>query len=164
MTKTRFLTIAVALLIVVNFVLIGFILLKHNMHQQKGLKRGHRNNPKEQIIKRLDFSDQQIAEYENLITIHRSSIEEKEEDLRKVKIELYSLLSEDEYSNKDSLLLEISRIKTEIGTIHFNHFVDIKAICKTNQIEDFKKLTKDLTKIFNGPPPHGPPPRKNKHH
>jgi hypothetical protein len=51
---------------------------------------------------------------------------------------------------KDSLIVQVGSLNADIQQIHFAHFLDIQKICKSEQLADFERLTKDLSTMFRG--------------
>lgn len=153
MTKTRLLSILVIALITLNIVLIMMFVIKKPHHPPH-----HKNHegPKNVVIEKLHFDEEQVASYEKLIAQHQSQINAKDKELKDVKNELYILLSVENELDKSALLGEISILKKEIEELHFNHFLDIKRLCKKDQLKDYKELTHELARLFA---PH-PKPRK----
>ena len=119
--------------------------------------------PRKAIIERLHFDDSQVAEYEKLIVAHRTAIGAKEAEIRAAKEGLYQLLSSDNPIAKDSLIARIGAIQQDMERIHFDHFKEIKALCKNDQADLFKGLAGDLADYFS--PRRGPdgPGRKSAH-
>ena len=115
---------------------------------------GPNGGPRNIIIKKLDFDDRQIKQYESLIQWHRGEIDKSQEQMVQLKNELYSTLVDSNTATKDSLINEISIIQKNIETIHYKHFQDIKKICKTEQLVAFEKLSKEIAALFA--PPHPP--------
>ncbi|WP_165395961.1 periplasmic heavy metal sensor [Flavobacterium sp. J27] len=126
-------------------------------HLSNGPKdfRGPRKEPKEIIIEKLHFDSKQIAQYEALIATHRNTINTLDSTIKKLKRELYATLIENETpTNKtDSLFQAITEKQMAIEKVHFNHFLDIKKICKEEQLADYENLTAELAKIFSNKPP-----------
>lgn len=108
------------------------------------------DGPKNIIIERLNFDDNQIIDYEKLIHQHRKDIRENDLKILALKNELYLLLIKNEVeSSIDSLTTEIGKIQRNIEKIHFSHFQDIKALCNQEQMDEFEILSKELAGIFN---------------
>lgn len=108
------------------------------------------DRPKNIIIAKLKFNEQQVNSYQKLIDQHRKDIKENDAKILMLKNELYSLLNADNNNTKiDSLTTQIGNIQKQIEVVHFNHFLDIKALCKPEQLPNFNKLSKELTEIFN---------------
>jgi hypothetical protein len=61
--------------------------------------------------------------------------------------------------NKDSLENKLGELQRQIETVHYNHFTDIKKLCKPEQLENFNALTHDLAKFFAPERNLPPPPR-----
>lgn len=153
MNKTTFYIVIIILLIILNGIF-GFMLFNRPSH---GGPMGPPNpeGPKKIIIEKLDFSENQIEQFDELIEEHRNLITQKEEGLRTLKNELYGQLLVDEESQKVNEISEkIGAIHVEIEHIHFQHFEDIKKICTQDQLDDYSDLVKELGMLFA---PHNPP-------
>lgn len=154
MEKQKLVTFSILTLLVINLGTLGFLLFS-------GPKKGHfppdggRPKPKEIIIEQLHLDAQQQADYEVLIRQHRKQIGATEDKIRITKNELYSLLNSTtvDATKKDSLVNALGQYQKEIELIHFNHFNDIKKLCKPEQLEDFDGLTEELSRLFSKPHP-----------
>lgn len=112
-----------------------------------------RELPRQTIIDKLRFDSEQIETYDLLITAHQSAIRSADERIHEARNELYRLLNTDSSSERvDSAKWKISNIQYEIETIHFNHFLEIKKLCKENQLPYFNDLTSELESLFNSAP------------
>jgi protein CpxP len=152
MNKTKLLSIAVIALLLLNFGILSFLFLS------KGNRPSDRKMPREIVIEKLHFDKNQIVAYEKIIEIHQNTIRDLDRSIRETKNELYQLLNSDKIDNaqKDSLFLRLASYQKQIETTHFNHFLDIKKICKKEQLSDYNDLTKELSSLFA-------PKRKPKH-
>ena len=115
------------------------------------------DGPKNIIIERLHFDKEQIEQYEKLIDEHQSSIKTTRDSIRMTKNDLYQTLNNESFAGKDSLLVRLSVLQKQIELIHYNHFAQLKKLCKPGQLNAFNDLTKDLARFF-APPKKGPPP------
>ncbi len=143
MNKIKLLTFAIVGLLMLNIGMIGFFVFGNKNHK--------RRMPKEIIIEKLHFDQQQISIYETKIKIHRKLINSLNVDISNNKNELYQMLNDEKIDTirKDSLINVIANQQNQIENINFNHFLDIKKICKKDQINNFEKLTIELTEIFS---------------
>lgn len=144
MNKTRLISFIAFGLLITNLMLVGFIVLnkpKHLMH----------DGPKKIIAERLHFDAQQIVEYDKLIALHRMEIKTKDSLIRQTKNELYGCISSNNVTLKDSLENKLGQLQIEIEEINYNHFLDIKQLCKENQLVDFNNLVKHLAQLFARP-------------
>ena len=151
MNKTKLLTSLVFALLLLNLGILIFMFL-NGQKTERGNKREH--NPKEFIIHKLKFDLNQIVDYDKIITVHHETILKLDDSLKIYKNKLYSQLKTTE--NKpitDSLILKIIQFQTQIEHTHYNHFLDIKKICKPDQMEDYNQLTDELSKMFSNKPP-----------
>jgi protein CpxP len=98
----------------------------------------------------LHFDDNQIIEYEKIIKVHRNTITTIDDSIKVAKNELYQLLNSETINleKKDSLYSKLANYQRQVEITHFNHFLEIKAICKKEQLADYKTLTEELSKIF----------------
>ncbi len=113
------------------------------------------HRPKDKIVRQLNFDQEQAAAYDLLIKEHRKAIKRKEKTISTSKEALYRLLSSEQSdtTQREQLLNTIANNKKDIERIHFNHFLKIKAICKSDQLLAYKGLISELSRIFNLPPP-----------
>jgi len=129
-------------LLCVNIVLL-WLMFSHNNPQRR------REEPKKFIIEKLHFDATQVSEYEKLIKWHRENIDASDEKIKVLKEELYaSLQSENQSTVADSLIQEIGKEKLHIEQVHYQHFSDIKNLCKPEQLSDFNSLSTELAKLF----------------
>jgi len=147
MNKTKLLSAAVITLLVLNFGILGFLFLS-----KKNEPNG-RKMPREIVIEKLHFDENQIVEYEKIIEEHQKAIRNLDDSIRNTKNELYQLLNEEKINSTivDSLYLKLANYQKQIETTHFNHFLEIKKLCKKEQLADYKNLTEELSKIFSHP-------------
>jgi periplasmic protein CpxP/Spy len=141
MNKIRFLSILSAVLLLSNLAMICFILLPKPPPKDGG--------PRNIIIEKLHFDEQQIAAYDTLINAHRKALKSRNETVLKLKKDLYNGLNQSPNPlRKDSLLLEISKVQSSIEETHYAHFEDLKVLCEDNQRQYFEDFTKELTQYF----------------
>lgn len=148
MTKIKLLTIAVVGLLLVNIGILAFLFLRKPMHPPG--ERSIRGNvtPKNIIIERLHFDKEQVIQYEKLIELHQQELRDLDGQIRATKNQLYSTLANDSNAGKDSLQAKLGEIQKQIEATHYNHFTEIKKLCKPEQLESFNALTHDLAKFF----------------
>jgi len=144
MNRTRLISFIAIGLLITNLSMVGFIFLNKPQHQMHG-------GPKKIIAERLHFDAQQIEEYDKLISLHRMEIKTKDSLIRQTKNELYGCISSNNVTLKDSLENKLGQLQIEIEEINYNHFLDIKKLCKENQLVDFNILVKHLAQLFARP-------------
>lgn len=126
------------------------------------LGRPKHHRPKDKVIHQLNFDNEQIVAYELLIKEHTDAIRRKEQTISNSKEALYRLLVSDQRdtTQKEQLLNAIANNKKDIEKIHFNHFLDIKSLCKNDQLPKYENLVFQLGRIFNTNTPPRPPHKK----
>ncbi|HEX8516106.1 MAG TPA: periplasmic heavy metal sensor [Bacteroidia bacterium] len=157
MSRTRLLTLAIVVLVLLNLGTLGTIFYQGMIHHKLPPPG---EGPKMIIIERLQFDEVQQKQYEVLIDDHRKQTRELHEDSRKLHKELYSLLSEEpaDHSKKDSFILRIAGNQKALDNLNFDHFQQIRELCKPEQIPAFNDLAEDLAELFG---PKGPPEKKH---
>ncbi|HMR89988.1 MAG TPA: hypothetical protein PKD51_17620 [Saprospiraceae bacterium] len=150
MNRKYFIVFIISTLMISNLIQMYYLSQKPNKDKE----------PRDIIIEVLKFDENQTAEYDKLIAVHKKQIRERNEQINQLKNNLYQLLPADTISKStvDSLASEIGSIQQNIEHIHFDHFKDIKSLCKPSQREDFIKLSLQLQQIF-----HSKRNPKNKH-
>lgn len=137
------------ILFVISALLISNLILVYNLVQKP--KMNEKINPRNIVIKSLLFDKNQSAQYDKLIQVHQKEIREHNDQINALKNTLYEILPADtmDATKVDSITSEIGSIQQNIENIHFNHFMDIKRICKPSQHGAFIKLSSELQKIFH---------------
>jgi len=149
MNKVRLLSIISIGLLVSNILIVMLLFFKND-------KPPMHHGPRNIIIEKLQFDEQQIIAYDQLIQWHRAEINKNEQEMMKIKNQLYALLNENEnLEKKDSLIHELSLAQKQIESVHFKHFMDIKQMCKPEQQEAFIELSKEIASLFAPPHPKG---------
>ncbi|MCG9791250.1 Spy/CpxP family protein refolding chaperone [Flavobacterium algicola] len=147
MSKVKILTISVLVLVILNLGMIAFC----RIIKQKEFG-GRDGGPKQMIIEKLHFNDQQKEALNALVVVHKSNIDAIEQDIRGAKENLFAQLLEPQVNQKvkDSLVRVLGDSQIKIEKEHFDHFQKIHSICNTpEQKEDFRALVKELGKIFS---------------
>jgi hypothetical protein len=148
MNNSKLKSVALVVLVLINLVLLSFI-LKNNHHAKDTQFKHKHQQPKDFIIQKLNFDDNQISLYEIEIQKHRSEISRLEDQIKSSKQLLYSLLKTNNSIKSDSLIEDLAALQKKIEITHFDHFLKIKSICKPNQRNDFEELTTELSKLFS---------------
>lgn len=145
MSRNTFFLICILALLALNIFIVGRFF--------GGAPPNH-PEPRLEIIERLELDEEQIVHYDSLIRQHRRDIRNKEKEQRMLRTSLYAMLQfEVEANPSDSQLHALVQVQQEIELIHFNHFRDLRAVCKPEQRPAFRDLLQDLSEIFSPKPP-----------
>ena len=160
MNKSKLLTAVVIALLTINIMTLTFFIIKK---PNDVLELKINKSPKEIVIKKLHFDANQILKYDSLIEIHKNSVRKLDQNIRMYKNNIYATLAKEE-NNKtiDSLFFKLTNSQLAIEKIHYQHFLDIKQICKKDQMVSYESLTEELSQIFNAKTP--PRNQKREHH
>ncbi len=138
--KTRLFIVLIIVLLISNSVLLFLVMNTPD--------RG--NRPKEQIINELHFDDVQIKQYEAYIKKHRSAIREQNNIMNSLRKKLYLQLNENQNPKIiDSIIILIAEHQYSIEEINYNHFLEIKRLCKPSQIIYFESLSSNIADLFS---------------
>ena len=138
-------------LLLSNLVLAWSVLRPHNGPPP------HENAPRQIVINRLHFDENQVIKYDKLIKNHQLVTKASFKDIAETKQLLFSSLKDNSNTiNEDSLTSRVAHLQQEIQKSDIAHFKAIKQICKPSQLEDFNVLVNDLNKIFFPPKMLGP--------
>jgi len=149
MKKTTLLIGIIIGLLACNGLLLFFVLRPHEGPKPEG--------PKKYIVERLDFSPEQIAQYDQLIEEHQKQVKETEQGILESKKGLFEALNaENPEAKSDSLIQVINGYQAKMEKIHFDHFLGLKKLCKPEQLPAFEELTTELGRLFG---PKRPPRR-----
>jgi hypothetical protein len=147
MNKVKVLSLLCVGLVLTNLLLLWF-LFNHGPKPPGG------EGPRNIIIEKLGFDKEQSAAYDKLIKRHQADIDSAQQQMMTLKNSLYASLQRDQQESlRDSLILEINKVQMNIENIHYNHFLDIKGLCKPEQQQAFNALTADIAKLFSPRPP-----------
>lgn len=135
-------TIAVIALALLNIGLITFFMTG------KKSKPPKRVGPKKIIIERLKLDEGQIAAYEKLIEKHQIDMDAKNTEVGEAQNILFKHLQNNSHEKRDSLTNIIGQLNQEMAIIHFEHFKELKQLCKPEQINAFNELTSELGNYF----------------
>ena len=137
MSKSKFFKLIILGLLISNAIVV-FMLING-----RDKKNGHKNI----IIEKLHFDKKQIKNYESYIQQHRKAINENEITMNKLRSELYQQLKHQQDTSKvDSIISIIANQQIIAENINYNHFLEIKKLCKPSQKEDFNELTTKIEK------------------
>ncbi|MFZ1751350.1 MAG: hypothetical protein WAU01_14215 [Saprospiraceae bacterium] len=159
MSKLRLLSIAVIGLLLVNIAIVGFLLLRKPPHPPQGKPPMANDGPKQVIIERLNLDDDQIAAYTQLITSHQVTMNTLEDSIRVMKNNLYQTLNDEDSSEKDSIITQLNAIQKKIEVVNYEHFFSLKKLCRSDQLDQYNKLTEELSHFFDMGSKDAPPPK-----
>ena len=147
MTKIKILTYTVIALAVLNLSMIVFFV---------GMKTKffglHHSGPRKMIIEKLQLDTKQQAVFEAMVALQIIRVKKNEKQIITTKENLYRILTQPEIDlkAKDSLIEVLGNLQKDIESSRFNHFKEVKKICKNpEQQENFKELTLELAKMFS---------------
>lgn len=133
---------------VLKWIIAGLLFLNVLLIVSTLLGSKHRRiEPRQLIINKLDFDNNQVVKYDQLIQGHQKLIRNLDKKIHDKKSTLLSLLKNDSTSNKEDIIIsEIASLHKKIEQTHMAHFREIKKLCNPDQA--LKLNTMDLNKVF----------------
>jgi periplasmic protein CpxP/Spy len=159
MEKSKFLTIIIVILVLLNIGTLGYLLLPKNTNQPPPL-RG-RGGPGAFIIKQLEFTPEQQQQFKVLRNDHHSQMVALSDSLCTVRDDYFNGLKT---STPDTALanlqaVNIARIEARMHQITFSHFIDVRKLCNPHQQELFDKFINEILHSMQSPGPGARPHR-----
>jgi periplasmic protein CpxP/Spy len=113
------------------------------------------SGPRNIIIGRLQLDEQQIKQYDVLVTAHQATSIVNEAKINALKKSLYIQLNHSIDTLKvDSLAKNLAEFQKNAEMLNFKHFEAIKKICKPAQLPLFETLIGELSQLFANKNPH----------
>lgn len=148
-TKKRFywLWAAIVLLLCLNVGTIGWVMRRLNT------ARANRQNTDEIIIRRLDFTAQQIAQYRQSRSQMQIQIKPHEDSLQMMRTNLFNQIRQPIKSDStvNQLLEQIARQNTAITRLRFRHWQRVRALGTPDQQARFDQLLNQLERVLSSP-------------
>lgn len=165
MGKTKFLSIVIVALLVVNAGTLVYLFLGQNKEHKHPSHRGGRGTPADYIIEKLELDDKQQADFKVLQKEHRNKMHETHEKLEETRSKYFDELKTSTVDTAASQKLQ-AEIGILMGQIHgntFEHFTQVRQLCRPEQQELFDEFIEDILRALAPPPPggkrgHRPPP------
>lgn len=152
MERNKILTIAVIGLLLLNAAIIGFLWLDKPPHSMKA-----KGGPASLIIERLHFDTNQEIEFRKLAKVHHEEFKKLQQISIETHQEYYKLMKQEDIDSMkvDSLRQIMASNQQSIDKLNFEHFLDIKKLCNTEQKILFNDFADEIGGLFNERPPHG---------
>lgn len=145
MNKTKFLTAALVVLVLLNLGTLTFIVFVRPPHPPK-------SDPRSVVIERLHLDQKQIEQYQLLIEQHQRQTNRIAKQIADDKNELFRLLETDDTLMRHSLLDHLGHLHRQMDVANVDHFLEIKKMCTPDQLLLFNDLTKELAFLFERAP------------
>jgi protein CpxP len=155
-----FLTISVILLLVLNVVTL-FILFHLHAGGDHGPHGPNDKGPADYIITQLKLDEQQQRQFEDLKSRHHALANDAEREDERLHDLYFSMLKSDtpDKSKVDSIANLIGEQRKKMATATFNHFQQLRSICRDDQKKLFDNTIDEIAKMVTGHPGGPPPPR-----
>lgn len=161
MNRTKLLYTALAILLVMNLGTLGFLLF--HRAEDEGCRNRNRKQSGRLLPETLRFDEGQEAAFIRLKNRHQEKVESlciTSDSLRRTLFLMLRNPRPDTLA-ASAIIDSISNLKATILMLNFNHFRDIRSICRPDQITDYNQFIEDLSRRLRRPgqgqPGMGPP-------
>jgi periplasmic protein CpxP/Spy len=146
MSKTKFLTAALLLLVILNAVTLYFLFAKHDGKRPNGREGGRPSV--EFISKQLNFDTLQKTQLMKLRDEHKTEIETLRKEDNMLHDSLFSYVKRGTIDSLkiDSITNLIAANKKHFELTFLKHFSQIRSICRPDQIELFNQTVDQMMK------------------
>ena len=148
-TEKRFywLWAAIGLLLLLNLATVGWVVRKVNPG------RNSRRATEEIIIRRLDFTPDQIAKYRQSRSQMQAQIRPHEDSLQRLRSSLFNQIKQSTVSDTamNQLLAQMAWQNTQITRLRFRHWQQVRSLGTPEQQARFDQLLNRLEQGLNDP-------------
>lgn len=160
MNKMKFLTISVIILLLLNAFTLFMVF---HMHPARARGPHDGEDPATYIIKQLKLDDQQQQQFAELRNHHHEITKAAEDEDKRLHDLYFNMLKTDnpDKNKVDSVAILIGEKRKELAIETFDHFQQLRAICRDDQKKLFDATIDDITHMVTGerPPLRDAPPR-----
>ena len=139
LTNKRFLWIIILILLILNIASLSTIWLRPWESGIRETREFRRPLAKDHFLnKRLNFTSEQQAQFDKLLTKHRDTLDSKVIEISSLRKELMGMMQNQEFTSESEKIVQtIGQKQSELELINYNHFKEIMAICNDEQKEVF---------------------------
>ncbi len=165
--QKRYLFLVIIVLIVLNMATLVMLWLgepqRPAQHRGPGRPKQKRAQIQRLLKNELGFDDKQAEQYLKLRQEHREQTRQLNDEMRRIKKQMFDEVLQDNPQPllSDSLLKLTQKKQSKIEQLTYQHFLDLKKMCKPEQKYKLKLL---MHEMFRGQPAGNreglpPPPR-----
>ncbi len=153
--QKRYLFLVIIVLIVLNMATLVMLWLggpqRPAQHRGPGRPKQERAQIQRLLKNELGFDDKQAEQYLKLRQEHREQTRQLNDEMRRIKKQMFDEVLEDipQPMLSDSLLKLTQKKQSKIEQLTYQHFLDLKKLCKPEQKDKLKLL---MHEMFRGQP------------
>ncbi|HAB51624.1 MAG: hypothetical protein A2315_06850 [Ignavibacteria bacterium RIFOXYB2_FULL_35_12] len=163
--QNRYLFIVIILLVILNLAMLTMLWIgkpeRHAPQLNPPNPIEEQNRIRQLLKDELNFDNQQTEQYLRIHQEHREKMRKLNDEIRKLKKQMFDEVLKDVAKPElsDSLLTISQNKQAEIEQLTFQHFLDLKKLCKPEQQNKLKLLIHELFRgqhagnAENQPPP-----------
>ncbi|MBR9999588.1 MAG: periplasmic heavy metal sensor [Cyclobacteriaceae bacterium] len=143
-SNIKFLWIVILVLIILNLASITAVWLEERDNQDPVMRDPARIGRREHFLKeRLNFTFGQQAQFDSLLTHHRSELEATIEEIRSLREELMGMMKNQEFTTgAEEIVRQIGEKQSELELLNYRHFKEVLTICNDEQKQIFLETVK----------------------
>jgi len=131
--------IFIGVLLLTNIISIS-LLVKTNDRSEKNGRKERRSKGRDQfIINKIGLDSTQATQFRAMKESHLEEIASYRDELNSHRKEMFSQLNNDTF-DIDDYSQKMSLIQSEMDKMAFNHFKEMRSICRSEQLEKFDQV------------------------
>ncbi|MEL6537365.1 MAG: hypothetical protein AAFQ98_18230 [Bacteroidota bacterium] len=146
-------------MLLMNGVMLFFLFQRPKPHPPGGGPSVQGHATFQRIKDLLQLDDRQVEAFEELAMDHRRTLRRIEDEQGEVLQAYFSYLKMDQVpAQQGEELQEFLQLEQEKIEYTFQHFQELKALCRPDQLTEIETLTEEILQVL-GPQEKNPPPR-----
>ena len=143
MENTKFLKITIIVLLLVNIATLTFMWVSHKHHGGEHMPPPPhgQGGPKafEFLVHELKLDESQVKQFEEMRNKHHENVQDVQGKNRDMHHRFFDLLAKNDSSSAVQLADSMAQYQKQIDLLTFNHFLQVRAICKSDQQKSLMK-------------------------
>jgi periplasmic protein CpxP/Spy len=112
----------------------------------------------DKLIESLNFDENQQKTFEILRGQHRQAMDSFSREIAENRKILYEKMPLNDAKTADSLMVRIGYAQQKIEAVTFQHFTEVRKICRPEQQQKLDKMLLEVASIVSKPKGEKPPP------
>ncbi len=155
-SRNKILLFLVGILLLTNIAMLVFFLGKKGPDKQRA-PRDRSSVVREHLKDSVGFTEQQLAQYDQLRQQNRENMKPLFEDLGNAKLEFYKYVNQSGPADSASqaAAAAIGEKQKALDLAFFNHFRQVRALCTPGQLPKYDSLVQHIIRRMVAPPHRG---------
>lgn len=148
-SRTKILLFLVGILLLANIVMLVFFVGKKSPEKPPASHYGGRSRSevmRELLRDSVGFSQQQLAQFDQLRQTHRESVKQLFDEMRIAKLGFYKLTAPADSAALSTAAEAIAQKQKQLDLTFFKHFQDVRQLCTPDQTARYDSLVQKIVR------------------